>query len=1226
MALNKYKFTIIMAIYGVEHYIDEAIQSVINQTIGFEENIQLILVNDDSPDSSGKIAQNYQERYPNNIVYLEETNSGQAAARNYGMTFANGEFLNFLDPDDWITSNTLSDIWNAYEAHRNLKIFGIPMRMFEAVNRDHPLNKYRTETGIVDIEEHPEATVNHSGTSFFHYSLFGPNDVFNTDLVVGEDAFLVNDLVLKAGKYYIVGTGKYMYRKRSAGDSTLNSVEENPLRYHSQITKQMIIPIKTKYIDDSGSIHPWLQNAYLYELGWQFKKKERPKPLNSPELWHEYVNDLIIVLSYIDDKVIEKSEWLNYEQINGILYLKHNHQFPNWNRLNTPREIDGNVVFDKDSHTRLYGLTADIRGIFVRNDELYINGVIRSMIPWHALEFEIYNEKNESLPVKRLKKIQEQKYLLGEKVGEPLGFSSILSKEIIENSKRLFLIVTVGDFRRKVQLRISNWKAAPFNVELQNSAYLEVGNRYITFDEKRKQFNILKKTNLNLKLLQTRLFRQLSNIERFDSKYIKKLILNATRQKNFNKKNDIVISLYSDRVDRADDNAEVLIQYADSHTISGKTLKNYFILDENSSDYKRLQSLGINVVSFQSEKHLELFLIANYIISSQATDSEWVPFWHNSSLNFALSAGNQPQRIFLQHGITGQKNISTWIRRHEKNLSMFVTTTDEETEIITNPKNGYEYDTTIVKQLGFARHDRLIPPVKKKKTFTILVAPTTRHYLEKYVDCDGSLDSTVSLYEFSFFKNWRAAIKLLRNKLKNYDNVKFKFISHPLLRPFEQLFDLNKDEIIDANERYVDIINSSDMIVSDFSSLVYEFAITNKPVVFFDFEDKAAGQWDKKPKRSEKSTVGHVSTSPSMLSATIEKIILSNFKNEDTYTQRNSELFKYHDRNNSKRIFEEIYTVKKNNISENDLINWETNIKNFKPNYSSENVYIHTYTDESLLDLARKNATAKAIYLKMLTNKYILVSHINRRSRFVKIEKYQPLDSNIQKRGNVLFSIENHKNRYSNDAGNNKLIVVLPGWGNTPTDSPDVLDRTFAPYLNDLFQDVSENTTILRIADFALSHGSFYLNTSIDSTIELGIQSLIKKIRQEYEVEKSNVILVGIQNGGLGAMYHGLVGKYSFIAIAPIIDVFNNDDNVKLSTFQLSFQKTNYMKKIYQELKSESIQSFIIDNSYASLTFQQLNKFNKKIKFCDLKDPLALTPSKIAQLSQKKVLKLVNSF
>ena len=94
---KKYKFSVIIPIYNVENYLEETIDSVINQTIGFNDNIQLILINDGSPDSSEEICERYKKEYPNNIIYLKQENSGVSVARNKGLELATGEIINFLD-------------------------------------------------------------------------------------------------------------------------------------------------------------------------------------------------------------------------------------------------------------------------------------------------------------------------------------------------------------------------------------------------------------------------------------------------------------------------------------------------------------------------------------------------------------------------------------------------------------------------------------------------------------------------------------------------------------------------------------------------------------------------------------------------------------------------------------------------------------------------------------------------------------------------------------------------------------------------------------------------------------------------------------------------------------------------------------------------------------------------------------------------------------------------
>ncbi|HHX67934.1 MAG TPA: glycosyltransferase family 2 protein, partial [Gallicola sp.] len=76
MEKYKYKFSIIMSVYNVEKYIEEAIESVINQSIGFERNVQLILINDGSTDDSEEICKKYQKIYSENIIYKKQTNKG----------------------------------------------------------------------------------------------------------------------------------------------------------------------------------------------------------------------------------------------------------------------------------------------------------------------------------------------------------------------------------------------------------------------------------------------------------------------------------------------------------------------------------------------------------------------------------------------------------------------------------------------------------------------------------------------------------------------------------------------------------------------------------------------------------------------------------------------------------------------------------------------------------------------------------------------------------------------------------------------------------------------------------------------------------------------------------------------------------------------------------------------------------------------------------------------
>ena len=102
------KVTIIVPIYNVEKYLKRCIESLVNQTL---QEIEIILVNDGSTDNSGKIAKKYQKRFKNKIIYLEKENGGLSDARNFAIPYAQGEYIAFLDSDDYVEKDTYENMY-----------------------------------------------------------------------------------------------------------------------------------------------------------------------------------------------------------------------------------------------------------------------------------------------------------------------------------------------------------------------------------------------------------------------------------------------------------------------------------------------------------------------------------------------------------------------------------------------------------------------------------------------------------------------------------------------------------------------------------------------------------------------------------------------------------------------------------------------------------------------------------------------------------------------------------------------------------------------------------------------------------------------------------------------------------------------------------------------------------------------------------------------------------
>ena len=112
------KFSIIIPIYNAEKYLKKCLESVINQTYN---NYELILVNDGSTDKSQDIIQEFSEKY-NNITTFYQKNSGQSVARNFALEKVQGDYIIFLDSDDYLELNLLKTLNEYLLKYSNIEV------------------------------------------------------------------------------------------------------------------------------------------------------------------------------------------------------------------------------------------------------------------------------------------------------------------------------------------------------------------------------------------------------------------------------------------------------------------------------------------------------------------------------------------------------------------------------------------------------------------------------------------------------------------------------------------------------------------------------------------------------------------------------------------------------------------------------------------------------------------------------------------------------------------------------------------------------------------------------------------------------------------------------------------------------------------------------------------------------------------------------------------------
>ena len=103
------KVSVIVPVYKVEKYLNKCLESLVNQTL---QDIEIIVVNDGSPDNSQSIIDNFKQNYPEKIISIIKENGGQGSARNVGLEKSSGQYIGYVDSDDYIELDMYEKLYN----------------------------------------------------------------------------------------------------------------------------------------------------------------------------------------------------------------------------------------------------------------------------------------------------------------------------------------------------------------------------------------------------------------------------------------------------------------------------------------------------------------------------------------------------------------------------------------------------------------------------------------------------------------------------------------------------------------------------------------------------------------------------------------------------------------------------------------------------------------------------------------------------------------------------------------------------------------------------------------------------------------------------------------------------------------------------------------------------------------------------------------------------------
>ena len=244
------KLSIIIPVYNSESYITQCIDSILTQSF---TNFELILVNDGSTDSSDKICDEYAQK-DSRVVVIHKENGGVSSARNKGIDFAKGEWIMFVDSDDYLSTTYLSAF--PMNIEHDMEVCG--MKMMNDNNQSYCPKQtmlYTTENMSKfynDIFDNPYITS--PCTKILKRTLLNKYNVrFDERIKITEDTLFIMNYLLNSKSIYLIPNNGYYYRNP---ENIANKYRQNVDCMYYNLTKlsKTVVLLSNKFNFDASKI------------------------------------------------------------------------------------------------------------------------------------------------------------------------------------------------------------------------------------------------------------------------------------------------------------------------------------------------------------------------------------------------------------------------------------------------------------------------------------------------------------------------------------------------------------------------------------------------------------------------------------------------------------------------------------------------------------------------------------------------------------------------------------------------------------------------------------------------------------------------------------------------------------------------------------------------------------------------------------------------------------
>ena len=343
----------------------------------------------------------------------------------------------------------------------------------------------------------------------------------------------------------------------------------------------------------------------------------------------------------------------------------------------------------------------------------------------------------------------------------------------------------------------------------------------------------------------------------------------------------------------ARDNGLAFFEYCMAHKSPNEEV--YFVTKDKNKDLDNLSQYKNHVVMYDSEEHIRLDAMAEFYIVSHGIRDVMPSLYHNQ-----IGVYRKPV-VYLQHGIIAMKVVGIDNKSYGGSIRKFIVTSEFEKRLLIKNHQFWDHELAVT---GLSRYDKLTS--SETNNGYIWIMPTWRDWL---VSSPRDFAYSEFCTYYRRLLSDERVLELLRQK-----NCKIVFSLHIEFEKFKPFFkDLENDvvEITDMHQKPInDRIKECSMIITDYSSIIFDVVYLKKPVLFFQFDRDSYDLYRGSYIDMENELPGEVAYDFETLTDALVRTVNSGFKISEPYLQRRKKFFDYEDSKNSERIYKTVLELR----------------------------------------------------------------------------------------------------------------------------------------------------------------------------------------------------------------------------------------------------------------------------------------------------------------------------